>query len=322
MAEHSGKDILSSDVEIKGSIKFQKELLIDGKVEGRDQFRWRPDHRRKRRHPRRDQDQIDHGLRQSAGQHHRGRTLRTEVALHAAGRPEGGPSRDRGRRDFHRQVGSDQRQELLQPQPARPEIVRNEEPAAPAKAAFGAAANAVSFRSGAPWPSRPAKVSVECPHCGFKQMEYAAAKSTMCRQCGKHFAPSAPNRHRKPKRSRNPSGRSSERIASWQVRGPLERPRQLRCRVLRVQAKQEVNAAATSTSARRAAPTSTCAITRSPPAFSRAIRTQGEVHRHGKGDLSSSNVICRSALIEGKLRGNLQCTRRPQSISSARFPGG
>ncbi len=34
MAEHSGKDILSSDVEIKGSIKFEKELLIDGKVEG------------------------------------------------------------------------------------------------------------------------------------------------------------------------------------------------------------------------------------------------------------------------------------------------
>src|SRR5213592_3503561 len=34
MAEHSGRDVLSSDVEIKGSIKFQKELLIDGKVEG------------------------------------------------------------------------------------------------------------------------------------------------------------------------------------------------------------------------------------------------------------------------------------------------
>lgn len=34
MAEHSGKDVLSSDVEIKGSIKFQKELLIDGTVEG------------------------------------------------------------------------------------------------------------------------------------------------------------------------------------------------------------------------------------------------------------------------------------------------
>ncbi len=34
MAENTGKDILSSDVEIKGSIKFQKELIIDGKVEG------------------------------------------------------------------------------------------------------------------------------------------------------------------------------------------------------------------------------------------------------------------------------------------------
>jgi cytoskeletal protein CcmA (bactofilin family) len=34
MAEQSSKDVLSSDVEIKGSIKFQKELLIDGKVEG------------------------------------------------------------------------------------------------------------------------------------------------------------------------------------------------------------------------------------------------------------------------------------------------
>ena len=34
MVEHSGKDVLSSDVEIKGTIRFQKDLLIDGKVEG------------------------------------------------------------------------------------------------------------------------------------------------------------------------------------------------------------------------------------------------------------------------------------------------
>jgi len=34
MAEHSGKDVLSSDVEIKGTIKFQRSFLIDGKVEG------------------------------------------------------------------------------------------------------------------------------------------------------------------------------------------------------------------------------------------------------------------------------------------------
>ena len=34
MAENIVKDILSKDVEIKGSIKFQKEMMIDGKVEG------------------------------------------------------------------------------------------------------------------------------------------------------------------------------------------------------------------------------------------------------------------------------------------------
>ena len=34
MAEQTGKDVLSKDVEIKGSIKFQKELMIDGKIEG------------------------------------------------------------------------------------------------------------------------------------------------------------------------------------------------------------------------------------------------------------------------------------------------
>src|SRR5260370_5328056 len=34
LAIHGGKVILSSDVEIKGSIKCQKELLIEGKVEG------------------------------------------------------------------------------------------------------------------------------------------------------------------------------------------------------------------------------------------------------------------------------------------------
>ena len=33
---------------------------------------------------------------------------------------------------------------------------------------------------------------MECPHCGFKQMEYVAAKTTICRQCGRSFSPMAP----------------------------------------------------------------------------------------------------------------------------------
>src|SRR6202011_4643390 len=41
--------------------------------------------------------------------------------------------------------------------------------------------------------------------------------------------------------------------------------------------------------------------------FSRTIRTRGDVHLATKGDLSSTSVICTSAVIEGKLRGNLEC---------------
>src|SRR5205823_7343790 len=41
--------------------------------------------------------------------------------------------------------------------------------------------------------------------------------------------------------------------------------------------------------------------------FSRTIRTRGNVHLTNKGDLSSTSVICSSAIIEGKLRGNLEC---------------
>ena len=55
--------------------------------------------------------------------------------------------------------------------------------------------------------------------------------------------------------------------------------------------------------------------------FSRTIRTQGEVHLTAKGDLSSSSVICRSALIEGKLRGNLQCSDSATINFNGKIPG-
>jgi cytoskeletal protein CcmA (bactofilin family) len=41
--------------------------------------------------------------------------------------------------------------------------------------------------------------------------------------------------------------------------------------------------------------------------FSRTIRTRGDLLLTNKGDLSSTSVVCHSAVIEGKLRGNLEC---------------
>jgi cytoskeletal protein CcmA (bactofilin family) len=45
------------------------------------------------------------------------------------------------------------------------------------------------------------------------------------------------------------------------------------------------------------------------------------VHLAAKGDLGSSSVICRSALIEGKLRGNLHCDDTATINFSGKIPG-
>jgi cytoskeletal protein CcmA (bactofilin family) len=56
-------------------------------------------------------------------------------------------------------------------------------------------------------------------------------------------------------------------------------------------------------------------------AFSRAIRTHGQVHVTASGDLSSSSVICRSAIIDGKLRGSLHCTEKVEFRAPAKVQG-
>jgi cytoskeletal protein CcmA (bactofilin family) len=139
MAEHSGKDILSSDVEIKGSIKFQKELLIDGKVEG--------------------EINSDGVLTIGENADIRGEIKTKSITVY--GKVQGNitvgercelKSRCTLQGDLKAarlvieegatfigksEVTSGGASKAATP-PARPEIVRNEEPAAPAKSAFGA----------------------------------------------------------------------------------------------------------------------------------------------------------------------------------------
>ncbi|MGI8820589.1 MAG: bactofilin family protein [Chthoniobacterales bacterium] len=55
--------------------------------------------------------------------------------------------------------------------------------------------------------------------------------------------------------------------------------------------------------------------------FSRAIRTRGGLHVTGRGDLSSSNVVCAAALIEGRIRGNLTCTGMATINFVGKIPG-
>jgi cytoskeletal protein CcmA (bactofilin family)/ribosomal protein L37AE/L43A len=167
--------------------------------------------------------------------------------------------------------------------------------------------------------SSPVKLSVECPHCGFKQMEYAAAKTTMCRQCGRAFAP----------HSSKPSGlklkddtiTSSEAIGFRKLEGLWGRQRNRQVACFECKRKHEVSEAATSTNCPGCSAHIDLRDYKITTAFSRSIRTRGDVHLTSKGDLNSTSVICTSALLEGKLRGNLQCEELATINFCGKIPG-
>jgi len=166
----------------------------------------------------------------------------------------------------------------------------------------------------------PAKVSAECPHCGFKQMEYAAAKSSICRQCGRSFTPFAP----KPGLKLRTTEETPAPETSSSIFGKLEDfwKRQTSCVVecFECKRKQQVSGAATSTICPSCSAHIDLRDYKITSGFSRSIRTRGNVHLSGKGDLASSNVECQSALIEGRLRGNLHCDTATINYSG-KIPG-
>lgn len=152
-------------------------------------------------------------------------------------------------------------------------------------------------------------------------MEYAAAKSSMCRQCGSHFAPSAPKLEikLKPKEKAVAPETDSSLLGRfeglWKSRGNTV----VEC--FECKAKQEVSSAASSTICPACSAHMDLRDYKIATSFSRAIRTHGEVHLTSKGDLSSSRIICRAALIEGKLRGDLSCAGTATINYVGKIPG-
>lgn len=157
-------------------------------------------------------------------------------------------------------------------------------------------------------------------------MDYAAARSTMCRQCGKSFAPSvAKSQPQTPRRE-------AERITAVasdlgaSIRGKFEglwhapkKPSVIVCFDCKTQ--QEVVGGAPSTNCRKCGAHQDLRDYKISTSFSRSIRTHGEVHLTGRGDLSSTNVICRLATIEGRLRGNLTCAETAKIDFVGKIPG-
>src|ERR1700757_4996996 len=136
-------------------------------------------------------------------------------------------------------------------------------------------------------------------------MEYAAAKSSICRQCSRSFTPFAP----KPGLKLRAMEEAPAPETSSSIFGKLEDfwKRQTRSVVecFECKRRQQVSGAATSTICPSCSAHIDLRDYKITSGFSRSIRTRGDVHLTGKGDLASSSVVCRSALLEGRLRGNL-----------------
>jgi len=167
----------------------------------------------------------------------------------------------------------------------------------------------------------PVKVSVECPHCGFKQMDYAAAKSTMCRQCGRHFSPFAPKPGLKVRLKEEAPPAAPDQSFLQKFDGLWSRPRNSVVECFECKRKHEVSDAATSTNCPSCSAHVDLRDYKITTSFSRTIRTRGDVHLSSKGDLSSPSVVCKSALIEGRLRGNLHCSESATINFVGKLPG-
>jgi cytoskeletal protein CcmA (bactofilin family)/ribosomal protein S27E len=167
----------------------------------------------------------------------------------------------------------------------------------------------------------PLKLSVECSHCGFKQMEYAAAKNTLCRQCGRHFVVAVTERAEVARPALELGGVVAAQSLRQRFEGMWNRPRITSVACFDCGTIQELNSVATSTICPSCSVHMDLRDYKINTAFSRAIRTHGQVHITASGDLSSSSVVCRSAIIDGKLRGSLHCTEKVEFRAPAKVQG-
>ena len=149
-------------------------------------------------------------------------------------------------------------------------------------------------------------------------MEYAAAKSSICRQCGRSFSPFVPKPGLKLRtKEEPPPPESSSIFGRFEDFWKRQRSSIIEC--FECKRKQQVCGGATSTICPACSTHIDLRDYKITSGFSRSIRTRGDVHLTSKGDLGS--VVCRSALVEGRLRGNLHCDDTATINFSGKLPG-
>lgn len=118
-----------------------------------------------------------------------------------------------------------------------------------------------------------------------------------------------------------PAARAAEPTGFRKLEGLWGRQRSRVVACFECKRKHEVSDAATSTNCPGCSAHIDLRDYKITTPFSRSIRTRGEIHLTPKGDLSSTSVICRSAIIEGRLRGNLQCEESAVINFIGKIPG-
>src|SRR6184192_4954975 len=126
-------------------------------------------------------------------------------------------------------------------------------------------------------------------------MEYAAAKSSMCRQCGRSFTPFAPKPILKLRTTEEAPAPETSSSIFGKLEDFLRRQTSRVVECFECKRKQQVSGAATSTICPACSAHIDLRDYKISSGFSRTIRTCGNVHLTAKGDLSSSSVICRAA---------------------------
>ncbi len=157
------------------------------------------------------------------------------------------------------------------------------------------------------------RMSAVCPHCGFTQEESVAAKSTFCRKCQEHY--------------------SLERALAGEksiVKAPSlfskltrmvfgEKEREVCC--FACGHRQVLSTEAQSTMCPGCGAYMDLRDFKITSPFGRSVQTAGEVHVAARGDVTSTRLMCGSALIEGSLRGCIVCTGKARIKIKGRLTG-
>ncbi len=181
-----------------------------------------------------------------------------------------------------------------------------------------------------------AKITVRCPHCSAEQQEPELVKSTFCRKCSEYFAISPSTLAGGPPVPVPAPIKTKRRVAAVEEEpAPLAvlpvaapephagvgllhkidglfsgRPKHRIAQCFECNSAHEVSGTAHSSTCKACGAYIDMEDHKINGSFSRNIKTRGDVYVGVKGDLSSSKIICRDAVVHGKMRGNLLCSGR------------